>query len=182
MKNVYQYKGRHFSTHLAVGAGIYLRHVWGTFVPAFYKEPKENHTAYAYTYVYSPKNQTVGLLAEFQNYGRSEADLPPLPGKWDYKGSRIWINDEEILPPGWTMTHRVKDVEVPLGNENCVVRPPLSIQLHKGWNKILLKLPVGKFTQPEIRLVKWMFTTVFVTLDGKKAVEGLIYSHEKKIN
>lgn len=182
LKNVYQYKGRHFSTHLAVGAGIYLRHVWGTFVPAFYKEPKENHTAYAYTYVYSPKNQTVGLLAEFQNYGRSEADLPPLPGKWDYKGSRIWINDEEILPPGWTMTHRVKDVEVPLGNENCVVRPPLSIQLHKGWNKILLKLPVGKFTQPEIRLVKWMFTTVFVTLDGKKAVEGLIYSPEKKLN
>lgn len=182
MKNVYQYKGRHFSTHLAVGAGIYLRHVWGTFVPAFYKEPKENHTAYAYTYVYSPKNQTVGLWAEFQNYGRSEADLPPLPGKWDYKGSRIWINDEEILPPGWTMTHRVKDVEVPLGNENCVVRPPLSIQLHKGWNKILLKLPVGKFTQPEIRLVKWMFTTVFVTLDGKKAVEGLIYSPEKKLN
>ena len=76
LKNVYQYKGRHFSTHLAVGAGIYLRHVWGTFVPAFYKEPKENHTAYAYTYVYSPKNQTVGLWAEFQNYGRSEADLP----------------------------------------------------------------------------------------------------------
>lgn len=182
LKNTYQYKGRHFSTHLAVGAGIYLRHVWGTFVPAFYKEPKENHTAYAYTYVYSPKNQTVGLWAEFQNYGRSEADLPPLPGKWDYKGSRIWINDEEILPPGWTMTHRVKDVEVPLGNENCVVRPPLSIQLHKGWNKILLKLPVGKFTQPEIRLVKWMFTTVFVTLDGKKAVEGLIYSPEKKLN
>ena len=80
------------------------------------------------------------------------------------------------------MTHRVKDVEVPLENENYVVRPPLSIQLHKGWNKILLKLPVGKFTQPEIRLVKWMFTTVFVTLDGKKAVEGLIYSPEKKLN
>ena len=49
------------------------------------------------------------------------------------------------------------------------------------WNKVLLKLPVGKFSMNEVRLVKWMFTTVFVTLDGEKAVEGLIYSPEKKL-
>ena len=42
--------------------------------------------------------QEVGLWAEFQNYSRSEMDLAPLPDKWDYKGSRIWINDREILP------------------------------------------------------------------------------------
>ncbi len=54
------------------------------------------------------------------------------------------------------------------GMKNCVSRPPLSVQLHKGWNKVLLKLPVGKFTLPEVRLVKWMFTVVFVTLDGEK--------------
>ena len=102
----------------AIGAGIYLRHVWGTLIPGFYKEPKENHTAYAYTYVYSPKEQNVGLWAEFQNYGRSEADLPPLPGKWDYKESRIWINEQEILPPVWTATHRTKSNEIALGNEN----------------------------------------------------------------
>jgi len=30
-------------------------------------------------------------------------------------------------------------------------------------------------------LVKWMFTAVFVTPDGDKAVEGLIYSPEKKM-
>lgn len=59
--------------------------------------------------------------------------------------------------------------------------PPLSVQLHKGWNKVLLKLPVGKFTLPEVRLVKWMFTVVFVTLDGEKAVDGLIYSPDKKL-
>jgi len=53
--------------------------------------------------------------------------------------------------------------------------------LNKGWNKVLLKLPVGKFSMNEVRLVKWMFTTVFVTLDGEKAVEGLIYSPEKKL-
>ena len=32
----------------------------------------------------------------------------------------------------------------------------------------------------ETRLVKWMFTTVFVTLDGERAVEGLIYSPDKQ--
>ena len=51
-------------------------------VPAFYADPKENHTAYAYTWVYSPKDQEVGLWAEFQNYSRSEMDLAPLPDKW----------------------------------------------------------------------------------------------------
>ena len=68
-----------------------------------------------------------------------------------------------------------------LGNENCVARPPLRVHLHKGWNKVLLKLPVGKFSTNEVRLVKWMFTAVFVTPDGDKAVEGLIYSPEKKM-
>lgn len=115
LPNSYDYEGKVYQVRPAVGAGIYLRHVWGTLMPAFYKEPKENHTAYAYTYVYSPKEQTVGLWAEFQNYSRSEADLPPLPGKWDYKGSRIWINDREILPPVWTAVHRTRSYEIALG-------------------------------------------------------------------
>lgn len=176
----YQYEGKEYGVRSARGAGIYLRHVWGTLVPAFYRKPEENHTAYAYTYVYSPQNQEVGMWIEFQNYGRSEMDLAPLPGKWDYKESRIWLNDQEILPPVWTATHRQKSNEAALGNENCVIRKPIRATLHKGWNKVFLKLPVGKFTTPEVRLVKWMFTTVFVTLDGRQAVEGLVYSPDKK--
>ena len=62
-----------------------------------------------------------------------------------------------------------------------MARPPLKVSLNKGWNKVLLKLPVGKFKMEEVRLVKWMFTAVFVTPDGDKAVEGLIYSPEKKM-
>ena len=181
LKDTYHYNGNTYGVRQAIGAGIYLRHVWGTFVPGFYADPKEDHTAYAYTWVYSPKDQEVGLWAEFQNYSRSEMDLAPLQGKWDYKGSRIWINDQEILPPVWSATHLVKSSETALGNENCVARPPLRVHLHKGWNKVLLKLPVGKFSTNEVRLVKWMFTAVFVTPDGDKAVEGLIYSPEKKM-
>lgn len=180
LKDTYHYNGNTYGVRQAIGAGIYLRHVWGTFVPGFYADPKEDHTAYAYTWVYSPKDQEVGLWAEFQNYSRSEMNLAPLQGKWDYKGSRIWINDREILPPVWTATHKVKSYEVPLGNENCVGRVPLAVHLNKGWNKVFLKLPIGKFKMAETRLVKWMFTAVFVTPDGERAVEGLIYSPDKQ--
>ena len=180
LKDTYHYNGNTYGVRQAIGAGIYLRHVWGDMVPAFYADPKENHTAYAYTWVYSPKDQEVGLWAEFQNYSRSEMDLAPLPDKWGYKGSRIWINDREILPPVWTATHKVKSYEVPLGNENCVGRVPLAVHLNKGWNKVFLKLPIGKFKMAETRLVKWMFTAVFVTPDGERAVEGLIYSPDKQ--
>ena len=180
LKDIYHYNGNTYGVRQAIGAGIYLRHVWGDMVPAFYADPKENHTAYAYTWVYSPKDQEVGLWAEFQNYSRSEMDLAPLPGKWDYKGSRIWINGCEILPPVWTATHKVKSYEVPLGNENCVGRVPLAVHLNKGWNKVFLKLPIGKFKMAETRLVKWMFTAVFVTPDGERAAEGLIYSPDKQ--
>lgn len=180
LKDTYHYNGNTYGVRQAIGAGIYLRHVWGDMVPAFYADPKENHTAYAYTWVYSPKDQEVGLWAEFQNYSRSEMDLAPLPDKWDYKGSRIWINDREILPLVWTATHKVKSYEVPLGNENCVGRVPLAVHLNKGWNKVFLKLPIGKFKMAETRLVKWMFTAVFVTPDGERAVEGLIYSPDKQ--
>ena len=180
LKDTYHYNGNTYGVRQAIGAGIYLRHVWGDMVPAFYADPKENHTAYAYTWVYSPKDQEVVLWAEFQNYSRSEMDLAPLPDKWDYKGSRIWINDREILPPVWTATHKVKSYEVPLGNENCVGRVPLAVHLNKGWNKVFLKLPIGKFKMAETRLVKWMFTAVFVTPDGERAAEGLIYSPDKQ--
>ena len=92
-------KGKH-TEHAKLLVPVFICAMFGgTMVPAFYKDPKENHTSYAYTWVYSPKDQEVGLWAEFQNYSRSEMDLAPLQGKWDYKGSRIWINDKEIMPP-----------------------------------------------------------------------------------
>ena len=182
LKDSYQYEGKEYGVRSAIGAGIYFRHVWGglpTSIPTFYKDPKENHTAYAYTWVYSPKAQEVGLWAETQNYSRSEMDLPPKQGTWDYRGSRLWINDEEVAPPTWTATHTTKSNEIALGNENCVARPPIMVKLNKGWNKVFWKLPIGTFRTNEVRLVKWMFTTVFVTPDGQKAVEGLVYSPNK---
>lgn len=175
LQKSYMYEGKMYATHLAVGSGIYLRHTWGKFVPAFYKDPQTNHTAYAFTQIYAPRDMEVGLFAEFQNYSRSEADLPPKQGTWDYRGSRMWINGNEIMPPHWTDTTKVKSMESLLGNENFTARKPILVKLHKGLNKVFLKLPVGQFSIPEIRLMKWMFTVAFVTPDGSKAVDELKY-------
>lgn len=164
----------------AIGAGIYLRHVWGNLIPTFYKEAAPNHTAYAWTYVYSPKKQQVGLLFETQNYSRSEMDLAPRQGEWDYRKSKIWVNDTEIAPPVWTATHTEKSNEIPLGNENMVARPPVEVTLNKGWNRVLVKLPIGKFSVPEVRLTKWMFSALFVTPDGSERAKDLIYSPNKE--
>lgn len=155
-------------TRKAYGASIYLRHTWGDLVPGFYPHPKPNSTAYAYTRVYSPKKQTVGLWVSFQNYSRSEKDIPPRIGNWDYKQSKIWLNGTEIAPPIWQSQHSTPSNEVPLTNENFEVRPPLRVTLNKGWNRVLLKLPVGSFSTSEVRLVKWHFTCVFVTPDGQE--------------
>ena len=89
------------------------------------------------------------------------------------------MNNETIAPPLWQNTHSKPSNEVTLKNENFVARPPLSVTLNEGWNKVLLKLPVGKFSTPEIRLQKWMFTFVFVTPDGNARAKGLIYNPDK---
>lgn len=180
LKESYRYNDSIYRTGLANGAAVHLRHYWGTIVPGFYKNPKPNHTAYAFTWVYAPANMTVGLQAETQNYSRSESDIPPLDGKWDYRESKIWVNDKEIPAPIWTATHTDRTNEISLGNENFAAREPIIVNLKAGWNKVLIKLPVGQFSTRETRLVKWMFTFVFTTPDGKKAAPGLIYSPFKE--
>ncbi len=178
----YTYNGTVYNTGSATGAGIYLRHVWGTTIPAFFPSPLASSTAYAYTYVHSPSQQTVGLQLEFQNYGRSEADLAAPQGQWDYYNSKVWINGTAINPPVWQNTHTSKSNEITLKNENFTARPPISVTLQQGWNKVLIKLPNNGFSNSAVRLMKWMYTFVFVTPDGKNAVEGLIYSPEKNMN
>ena len=176
----YHFEGAEYATKLAYGAAIYLRHYWGKTVPAFYADPKPNSTAYAFTQVYSPVDQKVGMWISFHDFGRSESDATPPAGKWDYKESAIWLNDKLISPPEWESPGRMPvNKEIPYLDENFELRAPTQVTLHQGWNKVLVKIPVGNFTSAYTRLVKWMFTAVFVTTDGRDAVEGLIYSPDK---
>ncbi len=170
----YEYNGTTYSASSATGAGIYLRHTWGTTVPSFIANPAINTTSYAWTYVYSPTAQEAGALIEFQNYGRSENDKAPDAGNWDRKGSRIWLNDQELIPPTWANTGKSISAEVDLQNENFSAREPLKVQLRAGWNKVFIKLPY--VAADGVRLNKWMFTFVLTTPDGRRALDGLVYS------
>ncbi|MBR2638098.1 MAG: family 20 glycosylhydrolase [Bacteroidaceae bacterium] len=179
MKESYTHNGITYNSSVATGAGIYLRHTWGTIIPTFYSNPQINTTAYAWTYVYSDTRQELGALIEFQNYSRSEKDLAPDEGKWDRKGSRIWLNGTEILPPTWDNTGvNINNNEQELKNENFTARKPVAVTLEEGWNKVFIKLPYVEANR--VRLNKWMFTFVLTDPDGNKAAEGIIYSPNKR--
>jgi hypothetical protein len=177
-------KADDFSGVEATGATVYLRHTWGPgVVRAYISDPKPNHTVYAYTYVFSPRNQQVGVWLDFHNYGRSEKDASPPTDAWDYKGSRIWINGELIKPPVWLQPGlHPTTLETSYANEPYENRSPVPIQLKTGWNRILLKLPVGAFQTADYRLVKWLFTCVFVRPAGVNFVEAndLIVSPDRR--
>ena len=157
---------------VVTGSGLYFRHVWGPgTVAGYYPDPQPDHTVFARTKVWSSRRQTVGLLFETQDYSRSERDPMPPQGAWDYRHSRLWLNGTEILPPEWVGNTGRADSQEPFGNANCAGRAPLPVPLDKGWNELLIKLPVGAFSTPETRLVKWMFTCALTTPDGRAAAE-----------
>ena len=173
--DTYTYNGATYHTGMATGAGIYLAHTWGkSIINAYYEAPAYNHTAYAWTYVYSPEAQTVGAQIEFQNYSRSEQDPVPASGNWDLYGSNVWLNGTPIPAPHYDNTGvSINSKEVTLKNENFAARRPIAVDLKKGWNKVFLKLP---YVNAGYRLDKWMFTFVLTDLNGVAAVDGLIYS------
>ncbi len=175
LKDSYTYNGQTYGVGTATGAGIYLRHTWGNnIIPTYFSSnPQTNTTAYAWTYVYSPVAQKAGALVEFYNYGRSEVDQAPATGTWDRCGSTIYLNDVKLTPPVWKNTGKSINHEVDLMNENFTARPPLEVQLKQGWNKVFIKLP---FNPNGVRLQKWMFTFVLTDLEGKNALEDLVYS------
>lgn len=164
----------------ATGAGQWLNHIWNPTVKGVLGSQGYNQTRYAWTYVYSPCDQTVGAQIEFRNYSRSDGGLVPQNKKWDIMGSRVWVNDEEILPAwNWTNAGTNPDQEKELGNLNFPGRQPVKVQLHAGWNKVLLKCPFVDITNSKGRRNKWQFTFVLTDLEGRHAVDGLIYSPKK---
>lgn len=147
----------------ARGNGICFRHTWGPgIVAGYFKDPAPNSTVYAWRRIWSDQARTAGLWFETQNYSRSERDQAPPQSAWDWRGSRLWLNGVEILPPQWEGDTGPIGPETVFGNENCVGRDPLPVPLKQGWNWVLVKLPVGDFSTQEVRLVKWMFTFAFV--------------------
>ena len=153
-KDSFEYNGMTYGTHRVLGNGFYLRHVWGEeMVKGLYEKPQPNSTAYALRKIYSPAAKVVNMYIETQNYSRSERDKNPPAGAWDYRKSWIKVNGELVPAPKWIEHERGF-----VGNENSTAREPIKVKLRKGWNTILVKLPVGEFRTDEVRLVKWALT------------------------
>lgn len=185
-KQEYIFEGKTYHTAEALGAGIYLRHTWASdglprqMIPTFFPKSEPATTAYAWTYVYSPKEQTLGAQVEFYNYGRSERDVAPDAGRWDRYGSEIWVNNKPLTPPVWANSGIAHvESETFLINENFPARPPLQVQLHEGWNLVFIKLPFNPDGTQRLR--KWMFTFVLTDPSGLNAAEGLIYSPDRTL-
>lgn len=160
------FKGK---TYDAVGAGVYLNHTRRKFVAGLLPLGQKGDTAYVSTRVFSPEEQKVGALIEFQNYSRSDADTVPDYGRWDFRGSRIWLNGVEIIAPLWQHHGQRVGHETLLADENLTARPPVILHLNKGWNTLRMVLPFAEV--PGIRHNKWMFTFVFTTPDGSRALD-----------
>ena len=178
----FTYNNAVYGTTLATGAGIYLRHIWHPVVPSFLPSPANNQTVYAWTYVYSPKEQDCGAQIEFYTYSRSGDEYAPKKGKWDRRGSQIWLNGKEIAAPEWQQTDTVipqDDAVLGLTNENFTARRPVALHLTKGWNKVFLKLP--HVSSGGTKRDKWQFTFVLTDAEGRNALEGITYSPDKSL-
>lgn len=165
-------------TRDVAGAGIYLRHVWGGIVPGVFGNAPTDRTAYAWTWIWSPADTVAGAYVEFHNYNRSEPDAAPEPGCWDRKGSRIWLNGRELAPPSWANAGVAVTRETPLANENAAAREPLRVELRRGWNKVMVKLPY--VSVDGIRLNKWMFTFLLTDPEGRRALDCVTYAAEPR--
>jgi hypothetical protein len=115
----------------------------------------------------------------FQDWSRSGGRRGgpfPQQGQWHTTNPKVWVNGEMINPPVWKNPGLAeKTEEIPFSEENYFFRKPTKINLKKGWNSVLLKVPQGGTSW------KWMFTFVPVEIENNqvKEIEGLRFSVNK---
>lgn len=145
----------------ALGGTVVLRHWWSPVVKGILSNPQENTTWYAIQKIWMPTDTTAYCWIGFNNISRSMAtNVPPL-SQWDTRASKVWVNNQLIQAPSWTKAGQAPTLEQPLTDEGYEYRQPIRIQLHKGWNEIKVKAPVGTFKGSDWQNpVKWMFTVL----------------------
>ena len=159
------------------GGTVHLHHFFDFPSPV----EEKTGTMYALTYIHSPKNQKVDCWIGFQGWSRSggrRGGPTPGQGQWHTTNPEVWVNNKIVLPPVWQQPGLpVKSDEIPFVDEDYFYRLPAKINLKKGWNKILLKVPQGGNSW------KWMFTFVPVKYESGQVKElpGLVYSIDKQL-
>jgi hypothetical protein len=157
------------------GGTIHIRHFFG--FPSLFSE--KQGTVYATTNIWSPKDQDVDSWIGFQDWSRSGGRRGgpfPQQGQWHSTNPKVWVNGEMINPPVWKNPGLAeKTEEISFSDENYFFRESTKINLKKGWNTVLLKVPQGGTSW------KWMFTFVPVRIENNqvKEIEGLRFSVNK---
>jgi hypothetical protein len=125
--------------------------------------PYKNHTYYAQTYIYSPKNQTVPFWISGHTWATSDWRNGPvsIPGKWFHADPKFFVNGKEIPAPNWAVPNRDVNKNEVMVDENYHFRTPTMIPLNKGWNTVLVKSPSNNSAR------RWMFTFVPVQVNPK---------------
>lgn len=153
------YMEKHVAAQRQIGGTVILRHWWNPAVEGVLASPRENTTWYATAKLWSDVDTVVNCWVGFGNLSRSMAADAPPAGAWDLRQSRIWVNGTLITAPLWKYGGQKGNLERPLVDEGYEYRPPLSIMFRKGWNTVLVKLPIGSFKGKDSQSpVKWMFT------------------------
>jgi hexosaminidase len=144
---------------IVTGGTVVLRHWWAPLVKGVLNDPKENTTWYAYTKIWSDEEQVKDFWIGFNNLSRSPATDSPEPGTWNNLQSKIWVNGSEMSSPNWKRAGQKGNSEIPLVDEGYEYREPSKILLHKGWNTVLIKTPMGSFKGKDWQNpVKWEYT------------------------
>ena len=147
------------------GGTIVLRHWWFPLINGTIENASENTTWYAATKIWSDEERVADFWIGFNDISRSPATDSPLPGTWNDLQSKVWLNGNLVAPPVWKRGGQKGNSEIPLSDEGYSYRQPAKLILHKGWNNVLIKAPVGTFKGKDWQNpVKWEFT--FLPIDS----------------
>jgi hypothetical protein len=154
----------HSWSKVIYGGTVNINHFFN--YPSYF--PVKKGTVYAYTRVWSPRQQEVDAWIGFHDWSRAGGRRGgPFPdqGQWHITEPWIKVNNEYISPPLWNNPGLpITSEEIPFTDENYSFRKPSKVNLRKGWNTILLKIPKTE------RTWKWMFT--FVPLEIVNGTPG----------
>lgn len=145
------------------GGTIWLRHFWHPMIQSQLSDPEDSTTWYAIRRIWSDEDAQKKCWIGFNNLSRSPATDSPPVGKWDNRGSAVWVNGKLVPAPVWKRGSQKGHSEIPLTDEGYEYRAPTLVNFKKGWNIVLIKAPVAGFKSEWQNPLKWMFT--FVVLE-----------------
>src|SRR5690606_14957233 len=123
--------------------------------------PQPNTTWFARTKIWSDEAVEKPFWIGFNDLSRSYMSDTPELGTWDDRGSEVRVNGQLIAPPQWQQAVSKGEPEKPLIDEGYSYSAPNLVPLKKGWNEVVVKVPVASFADKDWQnTVKLIFTCI----------------------